>query len=253
MPMPRFAANLSLLWTELPYLERFAAAADAGFEGVEVLFPYEFAAQETRRALISAGLDFVLMNAPPPNYAGGVPGYAALPGGEARFARDIRRVMRYADLLRPAFIHVMAGEGEGPEARDAFVANLAMAADAAPEQAFTIEPLNRESFPGYFLADYQQALEILDAVGRPNLGLQYDSFHATEIHGDALKVWEQVRHRVTHAQIGDAPGRGAPGSGSIDFAALFAAIDDSGYDGWISAEYLPGTRTDKTLGWMKSR
>ncbi|OWU76034.1 hydroxypyruvate isomerase family protein [Marinibacterium profundimaris] len=250
--MPRLAANLSLLWTELPYLERFAAAAEAGFEGVEVLFPYDLAAQETRRALISAGLDFVLMNAPPPNYAGGTPGYAALPGGEDRFARDIRRVLRYAELLRPAVIHVMAGEAEGPQARETFVRNLQAAADTAPGQIFTVEPLNPGSFPGYFLCDYDQAIEILDAVDRPNVGLQYDSFHASEIHGDALAVWSRVAPRVVHVQIGDAPGRGAPGSGSLDFKALFAAIEASGYDGWISAEYQPGTRTEKTLRWMKT-
>ncbi|MBB95517.1 MAG: hydroxypyruvate isomerase [Rhodobacteraceae bacterium] len=249
--MPRFAANLTLLWTELPYLDRFAAAAEAGFTGAEVLFPYDIAAQDTRRALIASGLDFVLMNAPPPNYTGGVPGYAALPGGEDRFSRDIRRVMRYAELLRPAFIHVMAGEAEGPEARAAFVANLKAATAASPDQVFTIEPLNRGSFPGYFLADYDLAIDILDAVGAPNLGLQYDSFHAQEIHGDALAVWERVKTRVAHVQIGDVPGRGAPGSGGIDFPALFGAIGDSGYDGWISAEYQPGMKTEKTLDWMK--
>lgn len=248
--MPRFAANLSLLWTELPYLERFAAAAAAGFEGVEVLFPYDLAAQETRRALIASGLDFVLMNAPPPNYTGGVPGYGALPGGQARFASDIKRVLRYAELLRPNFIHVMSGQGEGDEARATFIENLQTAADMAPGQVFTVEPLNRGTFPGYFMCDYDLALDVLDAVDRPNVGLQYDSFHSQEIHGDALDVWDRVKSRVVHVQIGDSPGRGAPGSGKVDFAALFAAIDDSGYDGWISAEYHPGMKTEKTLDWM---
>lgn len=249
--MPRFAANLSLLWTELPYLERFPAAAEAGFEGAEVLFPYELAAQETRRALIASGLHFVLMNAPPPNYTGGTPGFAALPGGQKRFAGDIRRVLRYAGLLRPSFIHVMSGIGEGPEARATFVENLQVAADLAPDQVFTVEPLNRGSFPDYFMCDYDLALDVLDAVDRPNVGLQYDSFHAQEIHGDALAVWDRVKSRAVHVQIGDSPGRGAPGSGAIDFRALFAAIDNSGYAGWVSAEYHPGTRTEKTLNWMK--
>ncbi|MEM8728690.1 MAG: TIM barrel protein [Pseudomonadota bacterium] len=250
--MPRFAANLSLLWTELPYLERFQAAADAGFSGAEVLFPYELAAQETRRALVSAGLDFVLMNAPPPNYTGGTPGFAALPGGEARFARDIGRVMRYADLLRPKFIHVMSGTGDGPEARATFVANLQTAADTAPRQIFTIEPLNSTTFPDYFLDDYDLALEILDEIDRPNVGLQYDSFHSQVIMGDALGMWERVKHLAVHAQIGDAPDRGTPGSGTIDFPALFAAIDESGYSGWVSAEYKPDGRTEKSLGWFKA-
>ena len=249
--MPRFAANLSLLWTELPYLDRFAAAADAGFEGAEVLFPYDIAAQDTRRALIAAGLDFVLMNAPPPNYTGGTPGYAALPG--PRFERDIRRVLRYTEVLRPRFVHIMSGEAEGADAHATFIANLRHAADQAPEQRFTIEPLNSGTFPGYFLNDYAQAIDILDEVDRPNVGLQYDTFHAQEITGDALACWERVADRAVHIQIGDAPGRGAPGSGALDFAALFEAFRTSGYDGWISAEYKPEGRTEASLDWMTAQ
>lgn len=248
--MPRFAANLSLLWTELPYLDRFAAAADAGFEGAEVLFPYDIAAQDTRRAVIAAGLDFVLMNAPPPNYTGGTPGYAALPGD--RFGRDIRRVLRYTDVLRPRFVHIMSGNAEGDEARETFVANLRHAADAAPGQMFTIEPLNPGTFPGYFMNDYDLALEVLDAVDRPNVGLQYDTFHAQEITGDALACWERVSDRAVHIQIGDAPGRGVPGNGKLDFGKLFEAFRTSGYDGWISAEYKPEGRTEASLSWMSA-
>ncbi|MGV6849635.1 MAG: hydroxypyruvate isomerase family protein [Marinibacterium sp.] len=249
--MPRLAANLSLLWSELPFLDRFAAAADAGFAGAEILFPYDIAAGEVRRALLASGLDFVLMNAPPPNYTGGQPGYAALPGGAARFQHDIRRVLRYADVLKPRLIHVMAGEAEGSEARAVFVENLRFAADAAPHQGFSIEPLNPVNFSGYFLNDYGQALEILADVDRPNVGLQYDSFHAQMISGDAGAVWRAVGPHVVHVQVGDAPGRGAPGSGEVDFPGLFDAIAGSGYAGWISAEYKPAGRTEAELGWMK--
>ncbi|KIC38779.1 hydroxypyruvate isomerase [Ruegeria sp. ANG-R] len=250
--MPRFAANLSLLFNELPYLERFQAAARAGFSAVEILFPYDVAAKETRRALVANGLDLILINAPPPNYAGGEPGYAAVPEGRARFQSDIRRVLRYAEVLRPDLIHVMSGYAEGPEAFDCFVQNLQWAADFAPHQQFTIEPLNPVSQPGYFMNDYDLAADVLDQVNRPNIGLQYDSFHAQMIHGDALSAWQRHHDRIVHAQIGAAPDRSEPGRGDTDFPALFDAMDCCGYSGWVSAEYTPSTsRTEASLGWMR--
>lgn len=250
--MPRFAANLSLLFRELPYLDRFAAAGRAGFEAVEILFPYDIAARDTRRALIANGLQLVLINAPPPNYTGGTPGFAALPGGEDRFRHDIRRVLRYADELRAGLIHVMAGRAQGGAAQETFVANLQWAADHAPGQRFTIEPLNTTDQPGYFLNDYALAAEVLAAVDRPNVGLQYDAYHAQMIHGDAAGIWERYGAGAFHVQIGAAPDRSEPGRGPVDFAALFAAIDASGYDGWVSAEYTPSTRrTEDSFGWLK--
>ena len=248
--MPRFAANLSLLFTELPYLDRFEVAAAAGFEAVEVLFPYDLAAKETRRELVRHGQDFVLMNGPPPNYTGGTPGYAALPGGQARFQSDILRVLRFADVLKPNLIHVMAGEAAGPQAAEMFVHNLQWAADTAPAQGFTIEPLNPVSFPGYFLNDYNLAADLLARIDRPNVGLQYDSFHAQMINGDARGTWDRFRPLVTHAQIGQSPDRSEPSEGQIDFPALFAAMDASGYDGWVSAEYNPAHDTGAGLGWL---
>ncbi|WP_377192133.1 hydroxypyruvate isomerase family protein [Ruegeria meonggei] len=249
--MPKFAANISLLFTELPYLDRFQAAAEAGFKAVEILFPYEQAAKETRRALLANGLDLVLINAPPPNYTGGAPGYAAIPGGEARFQSDIRRVLRYADILRPGLIHIMSGYASGSDALECFVKNLQWAADFAPHQQITIEPLNPVSQPGYFLNDYDLAVEILNQVDRPNLGLQFDSFHAHMIHGDAQAIWDRFHPRVVHAQIGAAPDRSEPGRGPTDFAALFAAMENTGYSGWVSAEYTASTsRTSQSLGWM---
>ncbi len=250
--MPRFAANLSMLFTELPFMERFAAAADAGFEAVEILFPYEFAAKDTQRAILSNGLQLLLINAPPPNYTGGTPGYAAMPEMADRFQRDMRRVMRYAEVLRPRMIHVMAGYAKGAEAQETFVKNLQFAADLAPDQRFTIEPLNAGDQPGYFLDDYELAVEVLDAVDRPNVGLQYDAYHAQLIHGDAAQVWEKFGPRAVHIQIGAAPGRCEPGTGPVDFTDLFTKIDNSGYSGWVSAEYTPSTvRTEDSLGWKR--
>ncbi|AHD02400.1 hydroxypyruvate isomerase family protein [Leisingera methylohalidivorans] len=250
--MPRFAANISMLFAELPYPDRFQAAAAAGFEAVEILYPYELAAKETQRALLAHGLELLLINAPPPNYTGGMPGYAALPEGVDRFQRDIRRVLRYAEVLKAGKIHVMAGYTKGAAAQRTFVQNLQWAADRAPEQHFTIEPLNSGDQPGYFLDDYNLAMAVLEEVDRPNVGLQYDAYHAQMIHGDAAKVWEIFGRHAAHVQIGAAPGRCEPGTGPVDFQELFAAIDASGYDGWISAEYTPSTRrTEDSLGWMR--
>ena len=249
--MPRFAANISLLFTELPYLDRFTAAAESGFKAVEILFPYDVAAKDTRRALLANGLDLVLINAPPPNYTGGTPGYGAIPGGEARFEHDIRRVLRYAGELKPGLIHIMAGYTKDPEAKATFIRNLQWAADLAPDQGFTIEPLNAGDQPGYFLDDYDLAADVLDAVNRANVALQYDSYHAQLIHGDAADIWDRFGARAAHVQLGAAPDRSEPAPGSIDFPALFQAIDASGYSGWVSAEYNPTTkRTEDSLGWM---
>ncbi|MGI9370575.1 MAG: hydroxypyruvate isomerase family protein [Ruegeria sp.] len=251
--MPKFAANISLLFSELPFPERFGAAANAGFEAVEILFPYDTPATEIHSALTANGLELVLINAPPPNNAGGTPGFAAIPGDEDRFRPDIQRVLDYAEVLRPGLIHLMSGYSKGQDALEAFVGNLQWVADFAPHQQFTIEPLNEISQPGYFLNNYNLAIEVLDRVNRPNVGLQYDSFHAQMIHGDALNVWHQHCSRVVHAQVGAAPDRSEPGRGPTDFATLFRAIDRSGYTGWVSAEYNPSTdRTIDSLHWRRT-
>jgi hydroxypyruvate isomerase len=248
--MPSFAANLTWLFTELPLIDRFAAARDAGFAAVEVLFPYDAPAQDMRDQLVIHKLDFLLLNAPPPNYAGGTPGYAALPGQQDRFRRDFERTLRYAGVLRPHHIHIMAGEAEGPEARATYVENLRWAAARAPRQGLTIEPINRTDMPGYFLADFDLAAEVLDEVGAANLGLQFDAYHAQVLTGDVTGTWARHALRVRHVQIGGHPGRNEPVGGSIDWPSFFAAVDRSGYDGWISAEYRPATTTLEGLGWL---
>lgn len=248
--MLKFAANLTFLFKELPFLERIDAAAEAGFQGVEILFPYDDPVRDIRRGLTRADLPLVLINAPPPNYSGGQRGFAAMPEAEDRFRRDFTRVLRYADQLRPAHLHLMAGTAEGPEAEATFLRNLEWAAAQAPEQSLTIEPLNPQDMPGYFLNDFAQAARIIAEVGAPNLGLQYDTYHAAVIAGDPLEIWREHGHLVRHVQIGDAPGRGEPGSGRIDFDAVFAALRASAYDGWISAEFNPSGRTADCLGWL---
>lgn len=251
--MPKFAANLSLLWPELPYLDRFDAAAAAGFDAVEVLFPYEAPAKETQRALLRRGLQMVLINAPPPNYTDGPRGFAATVGGADRFRYDMKRAFRYTDALGVSVLHVMAGTGAGGEARQVMIDNLRWAAQAAPQGlTLTVEPLCQQTAPGYFLNDYALAAGILAEVGAANVGLQYDSFHAQMIHGDAVEVFEKYAHLIRHIQLGDTPERGGPGTGGVDFAGLFAAVDEAGFDGWISGEYHPGGPTEKTLDWMRT-
>ncbi|KIN63057.1 Hydroxypyruvate isomerase [Sulfitobacter noctilucicola] len=251
MPL-KFAANLTLLWPELPYLDRFEAAADAGFAAVEILFPYDVAAKETLGALRSNGLEMVLINAPPPNYTGGARGFAAEPDKVDRFRYDMKRVFRYAEALGASFIHVMTGDGEGAACKETLIENIKWAADAAPKcVTLTLEPLNPVTMPGYFLNDYDLTAEILGAVGAPNVALQYDSYHAQMIHGDALAVFDKHFDLIRHIQIGDIPDRGAPGTGDVDFAELFEKIERSNYTGWISAEYHPQGPTETSLDWMK--
>jgi len=248
--MLRFAANISFLFTELPFLDRFAAARAAGFDGVEVLFPYDFAAQELRARLVENDLAFVLMNSPPPNYAGGERGFAALPGAEARFRHDFDRTLRYAHLLKPRHIHIMAGRAEGAAARACYIENLKWAAAHAFPYSLTIEPVSRIDMPGYFLDSFDLAAEILDEVAARNLGLQFDTYHAQMLTHDWAAAWARHGARAVHVQIAGAPGRHEPGGGDIDHAALFASLDAQGYQGWVSAEYEPRDGTNAGLGWL---
>lgn len=249
----KLAANLSLLWPELPFLDRFDAAAAAGFQAVEVLFPYEFSAREMQLAMRRNGLRMILMNAPPPNYTGGPRGFAATVGGQDRFQHDMKRAFRYAETLGVNMLHVMSGRGDGPDAFDTMISNLKWASRNAPKGlTLTVEPLNTQDMPGYFMNDYQLAARVLDAVRKPNVRLQFDSYQAQVIHGNAVDIWRRYGLRAAHIQLGDAPGLVAPGDGDIDFATLLRDVRNSGYDGWMSAQYKPGHRTtEETLRWMK--
>lgn len=249
--MPKFCANLTWLFGELPFMDRFRAAREAGFEAVEVLFPYDCPTQEMRDQLVLNGLSFVLMNCPPPNATGGPQGFAALPGGEARFRRDFDRTLRFAQVLKPLHIHIMAGVAEGPGAEATLVENLRWAAARAPRQSLTIEPINRVDMPGYFLADYETAARVLDAVAAPNLALQFDAYHAHRITGDVARAWAAHGGRARHVQVAGFPGRHEPRGGAIDYPAFFARLDAEGYDGWVSGEYAPATTTAEGLGWLR--
>ncbi|SMY06186.1 hydroxypyruvate isomerase family protein [Flavimaricola marinus] len=248
--MPKFAANLTTMFTEAPLLDRFNAARRAGFDAVEVLFPYEHAARELADRLIGNDLKLVLINGPPPNYTERPRGFAAVPGGSALFQQDLVRAVRYAKALDATHLHLMAGVAEGADARDTMIANLKWAAAEAPGQSLTIEPINPISMPGYFLNDFDLAMDILDAVDAPNVGLQFDAFHAHKITGDVFGTWSNVRHRVVHVQVAGLPDRHEPVKGEVDYPKFFKLLDDDGYEGWVSGEYHPAKRTEDGLKWI---
>lgn len=249
--MPKFCANLTWLFTELPLIDRVAAAANAGFEGVEILFPYDANAQELRDACVMNGVKMVLINCPPPNYTGGEQGWAAVPELQTRFRKDFTRALRFAQVLNTEFLHIMSGVADGPEAEACFVDNLAWACAEARKQKITVEVINRTTMPGYFLHDYDQAARILEAVDAPNLHLQFDTFHAHQITGDVTATWEAHGASAAHIQVGNGDDRHEPGAEPFDHPAFFEMLDAIGYKGWVSGEYKPRATTEEGLGWIR--
>lgn len=246
--MPRFAANLTFLFAEVAPLDRPALAAQAGFDGAEILFPYDHPAKDWQAAL--GGLPLALINTPPGDWSMGERGHAAVPGEESRFRDGFLRAADYATRLGAARVHVMSGVARGPLAEQVFAENMAWAAAQAPALRLTVEPLNIDDMPGYFLNDYDQAARILDDLALPGLGIQFDIWHAARIHGDAAAVWVRHADRINHVQIAGFPARGEPGGGGFDIPGLCDALDARGYDGWIAAEYIPGRATVHGLGWL---
>ncbi|WP_417243532.1 hydroxypyruvate isomerase family protein [Celeribacter sp.] len=246
----KFAANLTFMFKELPFLERFAEAKAAGFEAVEVLLPYDEAASEIARRLAELNLAMVSLNTPPPNWAGGERGFAAVPMGEDRFRKDFKRALRFADFLRSDHMLVMAGKAKGVVATETFKRNLTWAAQHAPSRSLTVEPVNAHDMPGYFLTDLAETARLIREIDRPNVGLQFDLYHIHHMTGDVMKAWDDYGDLVRHIQIACPVDRGEPDKGEFDFAAFFKAIKKRGYKGWVSAEYTPRKRTDEGLGWM---
>lgn len=247
--MPKFCANLTMMFTELPFLERFGAARSAGFQAVEVLFPYDVAVPDMVDMLARNDLPLALINCPPPNYTGGERGLAAVPG--SRFRQDFKRAARYAKAMGAQHLHIMAGNAEGDEAKATFIENLRWAAMEAPEQSLTIEPINQDDMPGYFLSDFDVAAEVIAAVNASNLSLQFDAYHAQKITGDVMGAWANFRELTVHVQVGQTPNRTAPDQSEIDYFEFFTALDADGYTGWVSGEYLPAGRTEHSLDWIK--
>ena len=251
--MPRFAANLSFLFNEVPFMERFGLASEQGFKAVEFMSPYEWPAADIRALIDKQNLEVVLFNAALGNWSAGERGIAALPGREAEFDAAITQALSYAQVLGNKLIHVMAGlDGAGAN-RKTFVANLQCASDQAAARGITllIEPINTRDMPGYFLNLTRQALDIIADVARPNLGLQFDLYHRHIMEGDVEAGLKEVKGISRHIQIASPPDRGEPDHGDLDFKHLLSLIDASGYAGHIGLEYKPRNGTIAGLAWAK--
>ncbi len=249
--MPRFAANLSFLFTELPFLDRFEAAADAGFKGVEFMFPYAFEIADIRARLDSTGLELVLFNLPPGHWDKGERGFAALPGREDEFATRVDMALRYAEPLGCKRLHAMAGLTTHGAKHEAYVSNLKLAADWARPLGIDIliEPINTRDMPDYFLSRTEQARAIITEAGAPNLALQFDLYHRHVMEGGVIQAIDEFKALTRHYQCAGPPDRGEPDGGDLDYAAIFRAIDATGYTGWIGCEYKPRGATLAGLGW----
>ena len=255
--MPNFAANLSMMFQEIGFLDRFDAAARAGFKGVEFLFPYEHPPEVIAERLEKNRLTLALFNTVPGDWAGGERGLAALPGREQEFRDGVDKAILYAKASNCRLLHTMAGlwpEGRDKEAGERiYVDNLCWAADRMAGAGLTavIEPINTRDIPGYFLNYTGQALRIIERVGRPNLKLQFDLYHVQIMEGDLATKVRALAGHYPHVQIAGNPGRHEPDVGEIHYPYLFDLFDEIGYQGWIGCEYRPKGDTIAGLGWAK--
>jgi hydroxypyruvate isomerase len=251
--VPRFAANLAYLFTERPLLERFGAAAAAGFRAVELQFPYDHAPSAVKAELERHGLTMLGVNTALGRSGEGV---AAVPGHEQEFATLFKQALDYVAAIGGCQIHCLAGKvppEQRPAAETTFIRNLARAADAAREQHITVlvEPINPRDRPDYFLTRAEQAADIIAKVERPNVRIQFDFYHAQIVGGDLIRRFEKHLPLVGHVQIAAVPSRQEPDEGEVNYPAIFAALDRLGYDGWIGCEYRPRGKTEDGLGWAR--
>ena len=255
--MTRFSANLSLLFTEVDFPDRFEQAARAGFKAVEYMFPYSWKKEELAERLQRYGLQQVLFNLPAGHWADGERGIACLSDREGEFREGCGRAIEYAKALKCSLINciVCKAPDEAPEkARQTLVDNLRFAAAALEKEKIRllVEPLNPLDFPGFYLYGTHEALQLIEEVGHPNLWLQYDIYHMQIMEGNLMRTIEANLSRIAHIQIADNPGRHEPGTGEINFPNIFRFLDHLGYEGWIGCEYKPLGRTEEGLDWMKS-
>ena len=255
--MPRFAANLSMLFTDVPLLQRFERAARAGFSSVELQFPYEAPAAAIRDQLVAHRLQMVLHNLPAGDWAAGDRGTACDPARVAEFRAGVDRAIAYATLLGVPQLNCLAGKAPAgvPDAqvRATFVANLRFAAAAlkAAGLKLLIEPINNFDVPGFWLNRTQLAIDVLDEVGADNAFVQYDIYHAQRYEGELAATLTKHLARIGHIQVADNPGRHEPGTGEIHYSFLFGHLRRIGYSGWIGCEYLPAAGTEAGLGWLE--
>jgi hydroxypyruvate isomerase len=255
--MPKFAANLTMLFTESPFLDRFVLARQAGFEHVEYLFPYPYEPTELKRRLDASGLCQVLFNLPAGDWAAGDRGIGASPDRGAEFRAGVAKAIEYARVLGVTRLNCLAGKrvpGRSDEEHwQTLARNVRFAAtELAPHGIeLLIEPINHFDIPGFFLNRTEQALKLLDEVGQPNVRVQYDVYHAQREEGELTATLRQQVARIGHIQIADNPGRHQPGTGEINFPFLFRQFDDCGYAGWVGLEYVPTPDTANSFGWLR--
>ncbi|RZL60871.1 MAG: hydroxypyruvate isomerase [Variovorax sp.] len=256
--MPKFAANLTMLFTELPFMQRFEAAARADFQAVEYLFPYPIPKKELAAALRDNGLEQVLHNLPAGDWDAGERGIACHPERTAEFREGVATAIDYATALGCPRVNCLAGKlppGAAPgDVRPTLVENLRYAARELQSAGIQllIEPINSFDIPGFVLNRTDQALALIDEVGSPNLFVQYDIYHAQRMEGELGNTLRQHLPRIGHIQVADNPGRGEPGTGEINYRWLFEHIDAIGYTGWIGCEYKPRDTTASGLGWREA-
>jgi hydroxypyruvate isomerase len=253
--MPRFAANLTMLFNEVPFLDRFERAADAGFTAVEFLFPYALPLKEIRRRLEENHLTLVLHNLPAGDWEDGERGIACHPDRVQEFRLGVSAALRYASELGVPQLNCLAGKAPArvaPELlRKTLVENLRHAAACLRPAGIKllVEPVNTFDIPGFYLNGTQQALSLIEEAGADNLYLQYDLYHAQRMEGELAATLERHLARIAHVQVADNPGRNEPGSGEINYPFLFEHLDRIGYAGWVGCEYRPAAGTEAGLGW----
>ena len=252
--MPKFAANLSMMFNEWAFLDRFAAAADAGFPAVEYLFPYAFAPDDIAERLRRHGLTQALFNLPPGDWNAGERGLAALPERAAEFDDSVTTALRYVAATGVKRVHVMSGNARASDraACRAYERAVRYAAERMGEQGVDvlIEPINRRDMPTFFLNDFSLAVDIIKAIGAPNLKLQYDIYHRQILHGDVMKSLEALLPLIGHVQVASVPARNEPSTGELDDERIFRHLDAIGYQGFVGCEYRPAGKTLDGLGWF---
>ena len=254
--MPKFAANLTMLFNEVPFLDRFERAAKAGFDAVEFLFPYAFPTSEIRSRLKGNGLKLVLHNLPAGDWDAGERGIACLPDRIDEFREGVARAIEVGSALGVPQLNCLAGKAplgaSDATLRQTFVGNLRFAAAECRRAGLKllVEPINTYDIPGFYLNRTAQAIGILDEVGSDNLFVQYDIYHAQRMEGELAATLAKHLGRIAHVQLADNPGRNEPGTGEINYPFLFAHLDRIGYAGWVGCEYKPAATTEAGLGWL---
>ncbi len=252
--MPKFAANLSFMFTEVDFLDRFEAAAEAGFKGVEYLFPYDYPADELAGRLKANGLTQALFNLPPGNWEAGERGLAAIPGREAEFKAAAEKAVDFARALDCKLLHAMPGLKHHGANWQTYISNLKVATQIAAPAGITIilEPINEIDIPGFFLTTTATARAAIYEVGADNIGLQFDLYHRQIQEGDVARAITEYAGLTRHYQIASPPDRGEPDDGEMNYRYLFKRIDETGFDGWLGCEYKPRGGTKAGLGWIEA-